>query len=114
MAGSPLLRSLWREVAERAVQPGGLGGGGRAGLRQQLGQPEVGDDGRPVAVQQHVAAGEVAVDDGRGRLVVQVRQRARRLDRDREAGAPAGQGGVHLAVWGRRRNKLLDGGLGGL
>ncbi|KAB8110491.1 hypothetical protein EE612_047762, partial [Oryza sativa] len=48
-----------------------------AGLREEAGHAEVGDLGDPAVVEEDVAGLDVAVDDGRVRVLVQVQQPAR-------------------------------------
>jgi hypothetical protein len=48
-----------------------------AGLGEEPGHAEVGDLGHPAVVQEDVACLDVAVDDGRVRVLVEVQQAAR-------------------------------------
>ncbi|GJN07194.1 hypothetical protein PR202_ga25001 [Eleusine coracana subsp. coracana] len=83
------LGQLRRAVPQRAGgrQHVGVGGG-----RHEAGQPEVGDLGVVVIVEEDVAGGEVAVDDAH--VVVEVRQTTGRALGDDHPCRP-----VHRSVW---------------
>uniref|UniRef100_A0A453LEN4 Uncharacterized protein n=1 Tax=Aegilops tauschii subsp. strangulata TaxID=200361 RepID=A0A453LEN4_AEGTS len=76
---------LRRQVPERALDPRGEVGDA---LRDELGEAEVGHLGHEVRVQEHVAGLDVAVDDVRAGLVVQVREALGGAERDGEAAWP--------------------------
>ena len=81
---------LWREVAGGAEDAGEDLAVGLAGA--DLGGGEVGDAGAVVVVEEDVAAVEVAVDDGRGGVLVQELQRAGAVQRDAQPRLPVQHG----------------------
>ena len=87
----PAGRVLGRQVAEGAHDARGHV---RVGVRRELGQPEVGHHGLEVGVQQDVGGLDVAVDDPRVAVLVEVGEALGGAERDLHAGVPVHDGPV--------------------